>query len=149
MTVASVPRVRRYSDIFMPHFRAFLRIRFFSVLKTRTLISSVRLRITFTSFRRGYRGEPLSYQRIRGNWEPDGYTNPMLVTLTDKKAAYSHGPFRVTMLHSRRPPSVTQMTAVTVKGEAGRYRHSQPSVTQAPRSRKHRHDRQHRRAAPG
>lgn len=133
----------------MPHFRAFLRIRFFSVLKTRTLISSVRLRIAFTSFVRGYRGRPLSYRQIRGNWEPYGYTNPMLVTLTDKKPAYSHGPFCVTMLHSRRPPSVTQMTAVTVKGEAGRYRHSWAAVTQVPRSRKHRHDRQHRHAAPG
>ena len=146
MTV-SVTSMRRYSDIFMLHFFAFLRMVFFSVLKTLTLISSVRLRILITSSQRGYRGVPLSYREIRGNWEPDGYTNPMLAILTDRKAVYSPAPLRTVILHRRPPPPVTQMTIVTVNRVVRIYRHFVPAVTQASRSRKDRHYRQHRHSA--
>ena len=44
-TVAPLPTVRRYSDRFMPHFRAFRSSIIFSVGKTLTLISCVRVRI--------------------------------------------------------------------------------------------------------
>lgn len=43
---------------------------------------------------------------------------------------------------------MTQMTLVTMLGEAGRFRHSVSAVTQVSRSRGNRHDRQHRHAAP-
>lgn len=148
-TADSVPSVRRYSDIFMPHFFAFLRMVFFSVLKTLTFISSVRLRVAFTSSQRGYRGAPLSYREIRGNWKPDGYTNPMLAILTDRKTSYSLAVFRTVILHRRPPPPMTQMTIVTVNRGVRIYRHFVPSVTQVSRSRKDRHYRQHRHSAQG
>ena len=115
---------------------------------TRTLISSVRFRIDITSFQRGYRGAPLSYRQIRENWVPHGYTNPMLVILTDKKAVYSPAPLKAAIPHRPPPPPMTQMTLVTMLGEAGRFRHSVSAVTQVSRSRRNRHDRQHRHAAP-
>ena len=133
----------------MPHFFAFLRMVFFSVLSVRTLISSVRVRIDITSFQRGYRGhDTLWYGEYGGNWVPQGYTNPMLVILTDKKAVYSPAPLKAAIPHRPPPPPMTQMTLVTMLGEAGRFRHSVSAVTQVSRSRRNRHDRQHRHAAP-
>lgn len=41
-----------------------------------------------------YRGAPLSYRQIRGIWVPQGYTNPMLVILTDKKRCIAPHPLK-------------------------------------------------------